>query len=200
MMTRRMTRQQRRASARQRRSRGPHLWVAGGIVAASVLILAVLLMGGDRRADRQAAVPEGVRTYPVASRFHTTGRVTYEQTPPVGGDHAPVWQNCGFYDQVIPNETAVHSLEHGAVWITYRPDLPADQVDILRTLGRRESFVLVSPFPDLPAPVVASAWGNQLTLPSAADPRLSQFISAFRRGPQTPEPGAPCTRGVGQPQ
>jgi hypothetical protein len=59
--------------------------------------------------------------------------------------------------------------------------------------------VLVSPYPDLPAPVVASAWGKQLQLDSANDPRLEQFVSAFREGPQTPEPGAPCTGGTGNP-
>ena len=79
----------------------------------------------------------------------------------------PVWQNCGFYGRPIPNETAVHSLEHGAVWITYRPDLSADQVDMLRRLARSQTFVLVSPFPELPSPVVASAWGRQLQLESA---------------------------------
>jgi hypothetical protein len=126
--------------------------------------------------------------------------VNYEQTPPVGGDHAPIWQNCGFYDEVVPNESAVHSLEHGAVWITYRPDLPDAQMAVLRRVARSQTFILVSPFPELPSPVVASAWGRQLRLQDAGDPRLEQFVRAFRIGPQTPEPGAPCTGGVGRPK
>jgi hypothetical protein len=96
----------------------------------------------------------------VASRVHTTGHVSYPQVPPVGGPHAPVWQNCGFYDEAIPNETAVHSLEHGAVWITYRPDLPVDQVDILRRLAHSQTFILASPFPNLPAPLVRVGVGE----------------------------------------
>jgi hypothetical protein len=93
----------------------------------------------------------------------------------------------------------VHSLEHGAVWITFHPDLPPDQVGALRRLAR-QTFVIASPFPDLPTPIVASAWGHQLRLPSATDPRLAQFVRYFRLGPQTPEPGAACTGGVGIPE
>ena len=86
-------------------------------------------------------------------------------------------------------------MEHGAVWITYQPNLPADQVDVLRKEAQ-QTYVLVSPYPNLPSPVVASAWGKQLRLDSATDPRLDQFIKAFREGPQTPEPGSPCTGGT----
>ena len=55
------------------------------------------------------------------------------------------------------DENAVHSLEHGAVWITYQPDLPQEQIEKLSDLAQRNRFVLVSPYPDLPAAVVASA-------------------------------------------
>jgi hypothetical protein len=60
----------------------------------------------------------------------------------------------------VRNETAVHSMEHGAVWITCRPGLPTEQVDKLRELATSKTYVLASPYPDLPAPVVASAWGK----------------------------------------
>ncbi len=144
--------------------------------------------------------PEGVQSFEVPSRFHTEGPVSYDPIPPVGGDHAPVWQNCGFYDVPIQDENAVHSLEHGVVWITYEPDLLSpDQVEVLRGLASNHSHVLVSPYAGLPAPVVASAWGRQLSLEGAYDPRLEQFIAAFERGEQSPEPGAPCTGGIGEP-
>jgi hypothetical protein len=125
--------------------------------------------------------------------------VDYAQTPPAGGEHNPVWQNCGFYEEPISDENAVHSLEHGAVWITYQPDLSEDQISTLRDLAESQTYILVSPYPGLDSPVVASAWGKQLQLESADDPALEQFISAYRQGPQTPEPGAACTGGTGQP-
>lgn len=128
--------------------------------------------------------------------------MTYAQTPPVGGDHSRVWQNCGFYSRPVEPEQAVHSMEHGAVWITYRPNLARAEVDTLRQLARRRAYVLVSPWRDnsLPAAVVASAWGVQLKLPLARSPALEEFVETYAGGTQAPEPGAPCTGGVGTPE
>jgi predicted small secreted protein len=146
-------------------------------------------------------VPIGVtKSYSNLSRDHTKQPVDYPQSPPVGGPHNPTWQNCGFYSKPVRNEYAVHSMEHGAVWITYSPDLPKDQVETLRDIAQSNSYVLVSPYSDLPSQVVASAWGKQLYLNSADDPRLEQFVSAYQQGPQNPEPGAPCNGGVGSPE
>jgi putative peptide zinc metalloprotease protein len=143
--------------------------------------------------------PAGTESFTVSERSHVRTAVDYAETPPVGGDHFPIWQNCGFYDTPALNETAVHAMEHGAVWITYRPELPREQVEILRQLARGQSHILASPYPDLPSPVVASAWGKQLRLDSADDPRLSEFVRAFRLGRQAPEPGERCDGGVGEP-
>ncbi len=142
---------------------------------------------------------DGLQRFEDLAFDHVPGPVAYAQTPPVGGAHSPLWQNCGIYDQPIANEQAVHSLEHGAIWITYRPDLVADDVARLRELVRGRSHALLSPYPQLPAPVVASAWGVQLQMTGAADPRLPFFVDEFHQGAQTPEPGAPCRGGVGEP-
>ncbi|MGH9150769.1 MAG: DUF3105 domain-containing protein, partial [Acidimicrobiales bacterium] len=135
--------------------------------------------------------PEGVETFTVASATHASGRVDYAQAPPVGGPHSPGWEPCGFYAGPVSSEAAVHSLEHGAVWVTYRPDLAPAEIAVLEALARSRSHILVSRWDDgLPAPVVASSWGRQLRLPSATDPRLAQFVSAFIG--QAPEPNASC--------
>lgn len=185
--------EQRRREARRRATSTAA--VAAVLVAGVVLV--VVSRGGE---PSDAAAPAGTVTVEVADRNHVQGTVAYEQTPPVGGNHAPVWQNCGFYSEPIVAEQGVHSMEHGAAWITYRSDLPAEQVDRLRSLAEGESFVLVSAWDSgLPSPVVASAWGRQLEVSSASDPRLEKFVRAFQVGPNTPEPGAPCTGGVGEP-
>jgi len=90
---------------------------------------------------------------------------------------------------------AVHALEHGAVWVTYQSDLPQDQNATLAAAAAANPHELLSPYPDLPAPVIASAWGKQLQLDSADDPRLPAFPDAYLPGPQTPEPDAPCSGG-----
>jgi hypothetical protein len=93
----------------------------------------------------------------------------------------------------------VHSLEHGAVWLAYRPDLAADQLDKIRALARQHTHVLVSPYEGLKEVVVATAWGKQLRLNSVTDPRLAAFVAAFEEGPQTPELGVTCSGALGQP-
>lgn len=133
---------------------------------------------------------EGVETFMVDAG-HREGPLTYPQTPPVGGIHNPVWTPCTFYDRAVPNENAVHSLEHGAIWITYRPDLPREQIDLLAALARSRRDVLVSLWEEgLPSPLVATAWGRQLRLESATDPRLTEFVRRYAN--QGPEINAPC--------
>ena len=133
---------------------------------------------------------DGVQTFQVEAG-HSDGPVSYPVVPPVGGIHNPVWQTCGFYDQPVQNDKAVHSLEHGAIWITYRPDLPQAQIDGLATLARSRKDVLVSRWDSgLPAPVVVPGWGRQLRLDSATDPRLMELVRLYAN--QGPEPNAPC--------
>ena len=179
------------------------------LIIGSAVVLAIVLVGSagfavlreQQRENEVATAAEdpirGVRSFPDLPRNHVEGTVNYAQTPPVGGDHAAVWTNCGAYTEPVDPMQSVHSLEHGAVWLTYRPDLPADQVSRLTALADTNSYVLVSPVPDLPAPVVASAWGQQLRVRQPTDPRLEVFVRAFAQSPKAPEPGAPCTGGMG---
>jgi hypothetical protein len=139
---------------------------------------------------------DGVERFDGLAHTHVGGDVQYPQTPPAGGPHSQVWLRCGVYDEQIPNVNAVHSMEHGAVWITYRPDLPQADVETVKKLQLVNSaFILISPFPGLPAPVVASAWGLQLKADRVDDPRLKAFVQAYAGGGQGGEPGKRCDDG-----
>lgn len=148
---------------------------------------------------------DGVVFFPDPGKDHHEGEVEYGQAVPHGGMHSDEWQNCGIYDQTLPDEPTVHSLEHGAVWIAYQPELSPDQVEVLRDLVRREqqvrgeSLVLLSPHDKLEAPIVATAWRVQLQLDDATDDRLPRFLARYQNGPFAPEPEAPCTGSIGQP-
>ncbi|WP_019872892.1 DUF3105 domain-containing protein [Sporichthya polymorpha] len=167
-----------------------------GVATAGLFIaaIAVAVSRDDDGAVVASGEIPGVQTF-TPEAGHVPTPVQYAQTPPAGGEHAAAWLNCGTYTAPVPNENAVHSMEHGAVWITYRPDLPAAQVTKLKN-AMPDSFGVLSPYPGIATPVVASAWGRQLPLESPDDPRLGEFIRAFRLGDQAPEPGAPCTGGV----
>ncbi len=138
-------------------------------------------------------------TFEIESGNHVDGPVEYPQTPPVGGNHSREWQNCGVYTEPLANEPAVHALEHGAVWITYDAPLDPVEVDTLAGYAANQTHVLVSPFEGLPAPIVTSAWGVQQEFDSATDPGIAVFIQTYQLGAQSPEPGAPCSNGVGEP-
>ena len=183
----------------------PRRWPLGAIGAALAVLLFAAACGGSSADTAPTGPLPSATTGPleiveVAGANHVQGAISYTRIPPAGGNHAPVWQNCGFYDTPVPTEQAVHSQEHGAVWITYHPNLPRDQINAIAQLARTQSFVLASPFPNLDAPIVASAWGRQRRIASAKDPALLDFVRMFRAGPQTPEPGAPCAGGVGTPK
>ncbi|MGC5011233.1 DUF3105 domain-containing protein [Streptosporangium sp. DT93] len=168
------------------------MWGGGGLV----IVLLVGVVAFYLINERSRTSLDGVATAKYPGSVHVESKVSYKENPPMGGEHNSAWQNCGIYEQPINNENAVHSMEHGAVWITYRPDLPKAELDTLRELASKD-YMLLSPYPNLPAKVVASSWNKQLTLNSAEDPRLPKFITKYKNGPDTPELGASCSGGVG---
>ena len=178
----------------------------------------LLPMPGDDTNNEPASVPqsgfpdlpalpnesniEGVQTYPDKSEYHNHVRTLSEpegDIPPPFGAHFPEWQNCGIYDQPVDLGNALHSLEHGAVWLTYSPELSESQISDLQALVRGHGYVLMSPYTLQEKPVVLTAWGVQLVIDSLPDDRIAKFIAYYEQGPQNPEPGAPCSGAVGEP-
>ena len=143
--------------------------------------------------------PEGIEVYPSTTNRTVEGPIHYHSNPPTNGKHAPLWQNCGFYPEPIQDRNAVHSVDHGVVWITYRPHLPQQQIETLRSYGD-ENYVMVSPHPGQHAPVIATSWRVQLELDSADDPRLEKFVDQFKISELAPLSGNRCIMGVGDPE
>ena len=131
-----------------------------------------------------------------AGQEHVTTSVDYSESPPVGGPHAAVWADCTgtVYDVDIRHENAVHSLEHGAVWVTYDPDrLSGDDVAALADLVEGVPYRMLSPYAGLGSAVSIQAWNHKLTADSAHDPQLAAFAEEYTQNDDTtPEPGATC--------
>lgn len=144
-------------------------------------------------------VPDGTEAVTVDPPQHIEGDIHAEGEVPAGGAHSEIWQNCGFYEEAVRSENAVHSLEHGAVWITYRPGLPSDDIDRLKSFIRSPDKVLISPVAGQRPAALVTAWANQLELEDVSDSRLDQFVNEFEGSPSAPEPGGRCTGGVGIP-
>ena len=170
----------------------------------SVIVTAAAPQNGfqDTTALPNESGIEGVQTYPDKSSYHNHVQVipTPEgKIPPPFGEHLRAWQNCGIYDQPVALGSALHSMEHGAVWLTYKPDLSADEITSLQSLVRGHGYVLMSPYAGQPNPVVLTAWGVQLLIDKLPDDRIAKFIAYYEQGPQDPERGAPCSGAVGNP-
>jgi hypothetical protein len=162
-----------------------------------------MMPAGGEKPDAARPLPEnppqGIEVYPATTNASVEGPIDYDRHPPTNGDHAPIWQNCGFYEQPIEDKHAVHSMDHGVVWITYRPNLPEQQIRALRPYGN-ENYVIASPYPGQDAPVTATSWRVQLELDSPKDPRLRRFVNQFRISELAPLSGNRCNLGVGSPK
>ncbi|GGT63475.1 DUF3105 domain-containing protein [Streptomyces lateritius] len=199
--------QMRRAEqARERRNR----FITIGVSA--VVVLSLVGFGGyvlneksNEKEQQEAAAKAPIKDEKSwdakkLGRNHVTTPVTYEMKPPVGGDHDQVWQNCDgdVYTSKIAERNAVHSLEHGAVWVTYSKKAPEAEVKKLAEKVEKTPYSLMSPVDDQAGAIMLSAWGKQVTVDGASDPRVDAFFTKYVQGPQTPEPGAACTGGIGQ--
>jgi hypothetical protein len=194
----------------QGRNWGP-IWMFTGAGLLAVLIVGFGAFQLIKKANQpswqeRAADIEGIHNYLVsnpdwfkvpAEGNHKAGVLSYPTSPPVGGVHNPYWQNCmgDVYAAEIPKEQATHSMEHGAVWVTYNPSLPKDQVDELAKKVNGKTFMLMSPYPGLDKAISLQAWGYQLKVDNADDSRIDDFIGALRQN-TTQEPQAGCSSGI----
>ncbi|KQQ03838.1 hypothetical protein ASG06_10270 [Rathayibacter sp. Leaf185] len=182
----------------EKRKRSGRIWIwslsALGVLAVGAIV-AVTVFGNQQIVEARQI--DGLQTFE-NDATHVAGTVDYPQTPPAGGPHNSVWMNCGVYDQPVPNENAVHDLEHGAVWATYDPSLPQAEVDAL-IAAMPDTYAVVSPYEGLESPIVLSAWDAQVAIDSPDDPRIDAFIERFWQSSTAPEPGAPCTGGIDAP-
>lgn len=142
---------------------------------------------------------QGLKEIEKVERGHVQTAVNYPESPPIGGNHNPVWVGCDqkSYNQEIRSEMAVHALEHGGVWVTYQPTLERSKIDAIKAKVKTSAATFSSPYSTQKSPIALSAWGKQLELNDINDPRLDQFLVKFRKSPQSPEPGATCTAPPG---
>jgi len=189
-----------------RRKRGKLVWwVVGSTAALAIvgLVVASFVFAPEPPTSYQAGNStgrqiEGVETYQNRSD-HVQGAVTYEQDPPAGGPHNPYWLNCGVYTEPQANENAVHSLEHGAIWITYNPDeVDEAGIDALKAV-MPSSYAILSPYPGLDTPVAVSGWNHQLKVDDPTDPRIGEFFTEYWRSQNVPEPNATCSGAIDGP-
>ncbi|MEU5315537.1 DUF3105 domain-containing protein [Streptomyces sp. NPDC021056] len=204
----RIAEMRRAEQARERRNRlltiGASVAVVTALVVGGVVLVRSQDDGGSTTADSSnpghwTTGKDGVKTWSSKlSQTHVTKTVKYPMTPPAGGDHDARWMNCNgdVYTKELNNMNAVHSLEHGSVWVTYTSKAKKADIDALAAKVKKTPYTLMSPYEKQAAPIMLTAWGHQRTVTSAADPNVDKFFETYVQGEQTPEKGATCQGGL----
>jgi len=135
---------------------------------------------------------------------HVDPPVSFATSPSTGGNHYPFWQNCGYYTTPVLEGAATHTLEHGAVWITYNEsEMSEEDLAALEALSAGNPKLLISPY-DHDEPIVLSAWGVQqrgVAAPTAvgASDDIAAFVKAWVDNPALQEAGVTCGSSAGVP-
>lgn len=160
--------------------------------AAVVIISSIALIGGivfistkasDTGPVQGEEVPDLGGQHIAVGQEHTP----YNSSPPTSGPHYGDPQPAGIYNEELIDERVIHSLEHGGVWIAYKPDLPQAQIDNLKkTIRKNRSKVLLSPRAKNESPISLASWGRLLNLDSFDEQVVKSFIRSNRdHAPET---------------
>ena len=164
--------------------------------------------------DSLALVPvsspiEGTMEFTVVSREHIaagTPGTGYNSNPPTSGPHWPAPAGNGIYDKELPDEQLIHNLEHGHVWVSYRPTTSGGQestdgaevkpgiteeelAKIKEIVEEDDWKVVLAPRANDDSKIALAAWGRVLNMDEVDLDKIKDFIETYRnRGPEkTPE-------------
>ena len=174
----------RREAAERRSTLRRVFWIVG------IIALAAMLAGGgiflNRRGTRNlpghAVSDQGQEHVAPGHQF------VYNSNPPTSGPHFASPAEWGVYREELPDQTFIHNLEHGGIWISYKPGVPDDVREKLegfyQTWGRK---IIVAPRAKNDSDVALAAWNHldAFNLSEFSEERVERFIKAFRnRGPE----------------
>ena len=157
-------------------------WIAG---------LAVVIGGGWLLISTTGPKgPDYSQPVEILGRNHIQEGTTfsdYNSNPPTSGDHYQNPAPARFYDKELPDEQLVHNLEHGHIWIAYKPDLSGEIIDILKDFSGGN--VVVAPRSKNDADIALAAWGRldkfNIEAGIIDQQRIKDFISRYQnRGPE----------------
>ena len=159
-------------------------WVVG------LAVLGLLLYGGYTllTAQKESLGEDFSIAVPIMdSRGHVnpgSPRPNYNSNPPTSGPHGSTI-NKGVHDEEFPDESLVHNLEHGVVWVSYQPDIPEEVVNELEDITKSHGKVVLTIRSANEKDIALSAWGRLDTFDVNPDgtidkARIEDFIKRYR--------------------
>lgn len=118
--------------------------------------------------------------------------ITYTNYPPSSGTHYGSTATCGFSDTEVAEGKLVHSLEHGAIVLYYKPALPANTIQQLRDLYSKmppakygKVKLVITPYSKLQTPMAMASWGRVQTFAQVNYDQMHAFYTALvDKGPE----------------
>ena len=111
--------------------------------------------------------------------------MNYDTNPPTSGDHLAQAENWGVYEKEIDDKAAVHGLEHGGIWISYK-EITDDEKAALEEIGKQNSqSAIVSPRLANDVKIAIVSWGRMMKLESADKALIQKYIDTYKN--QSPE-------------
>lgn len=136
------------------------LWWTG------IVVILALLIGWGIWAATRPALPLPGTFYPNQGQDHVqlNAAFDYNSNPPSSGSHYPTPANWSIYDYEVPDKLFIHNLEHGGIWIAYKPSLPKSAVDDLTAIVKEfgGSKFVMAPRSANDADVALVAWTRVL--------------------------------------
>ncbi len=175
--------------------------IAIGLIAA---VSGLILLSRNKGATSATELGEAV-TPPADpnSRLHIRkgeAHVPYTSNPPSSGPHyagvtsaegiGPI--ECKTYTTEVEDESVIHNLEHGVVWISYKDINDKELAEQLKSIAEDYTKVVLSPRSKDDSNIALASWGRVLKLDSLDEQKIRDFIKLYRSSEAAPERFASC--------
>jgi hypothetical protein len=159
------------------------------IVVAVVVVLVIVFRTPLGFESSEAALLGEPVSFPTSTHVANGTLGPNPPLTPAGGPHYVGPLRAGVYEEPVPDGNAIHSLEHGLVWISYQPDdVTAAVFDVLEDVasdfGRD---VILSPRLENSSPIIVVSWGQRLVMDEVDEQLVRDFVTTNRN--RSPEPG-----------
>lgn len=168
------------------------LWTIGILI-----VLAILIGGGMKYSSERNKNLPGVSYLEVGREHIALNGVLpkpYNSNPPSSGAHFSSPANWKMYDYEVNDKIFIHNLEHGGVWISYRPSISSEAVGQLKQVVHEfmGSKLVMAPRSANDTDIAVVAWTRVLAFnlngPQFSDQEINQvraFYKSFKnRGPE----------------
>lgn len=159
-------------------------WIVGSLVIAALLIAGGVIYGRWRKQNLPGQEIMNLGQEHVAAGHEHV----YNSNPPTSGWHYPQPAEWGVYKEELADETVIHNLEHGGIWISYKPDISEEiRVKLEKFFEIYGRKIIVAPRAKNDTDIALAAWTRLDTFSASeySDERVDTFIKAFRnKGPE----------------